>query len=129
LAFRPVIDAFRRPASINAPHSEVYVRSLFIAAALAGALLYTGTNARADDAAVIALGEETFNTYCSTCHGNNLVSTGQTFDLRKLKATERARFQNSVTNGKNQMPPWKGVLSEEEMEGLWRYIRANAYEQ
>lgn len=102
------------------------MRSHLTAAALAAALLATATAARSDDAAVIALGEETFNTYCSTCHGNNLESTGQTFDLRKLKATERARFQNSVTNGKNQMPPWKGVLSDAEMEGLWRYIRANA---
>jgi len=83
----------------------------------------------ADDAALIAAGSDTFNNYCATCHGNNLESSGQTFDLRKLRATERNRFQNSVTNGKNQMPPWKGVLSEEEIEGLWRYIRANAYEK
>ncbi len=105
------------------------MRAVFTAAAFAVAVLATGTSARSDDAAVISLGEDTFNTYCSTCHGNNLVSTGQTFDLRKLRATERGRFQNSVTNGKNQMPPWKGVLSEDEMEGLWRYIRANAYEK
>ena len=85
--------------------------------------------AHADDAAMIAAGSDTFNTYCATCHGNTLESSGQTFDLRKLRATERNRFQNSVTNGKNQMPPWKGVLSEDELEGLWRYIRANAYEK
>ena len=105
------------------------MRIPFTVAVVAAALLAAGASARSDDAAVIALGEDTFNTYCSTCHGNNLESTGQTFDLRKLRATERARFQNSVTNGKNQMPPWKGVLSEAEMEGLWRYIRANAYEK
>ena len=96
---------------------------------LAVGLFMSASSARADDAAMIEAGADTFNTYCATCHGNNLESSGQTFDLRKLRATERNRFQNSVTNGKNQMPPWKGVLSEEEIEGLWRYIRANAYEK
>jgi len=88
-----------------------------------------GLSARAQDAALIAAGADTFSNYCATCHGNNLESSGQTFDLRKLKAGERGRFQNSVTNGKNQMPPWKGVLSEEEIESIWQYIRANAYEK
>ena len=98
-------------------------------ATLATGLFISTASARADDAAMIEAGADTFNNYCATCHGNNLESSGQTFDLRKLRATERNRFQNSVTNGKNQMPPWKGVLSEEEIEGLWRYIRANAYEK
>jgi hypothetical protein len=38
----------------------------------------------------------------------------------------RARFENSVLNGKNQMPPWKGVLSDEEIDQVWYYIRAHA---
>src|SRR5438552_3113344 len=54
---------------------------------------------------------QTYSEYCSTCHGDNLVNSGVTFDLRRLKATERARFENSVRNGKNQMPPWNGVLN------------------
>ena len=105
------------------------MRISFAIPALAIGLLVSTASVRADDAAMIAAGADTFNTYCATCHGNNLESSGQTFDLRKLRATERNRFQNSVTNGKNQMPPWKGVLSEDEIEGLWRYIRANAYEK
>jgi mono/diheme cytochrome c family protein len=96
---------------------------------LVAGLVFSAAAARADEAALMKAGEETFSTYCATCHGNNLESSGQTFDLRKLKASERGRFQNSVTNGKNQMPPWKGVLSDEEMDGLWAYIRANAYEK
>ena len=39
---------------------------------------------------------------------------------------ERARFENSVTNGKNQMPPWKGVLDSGQLDAIWAYIRANA---
>ena len=41
-------------------------------------------------------------------------------------ATDRARFENSVLNGKNQMPPWKGVISPDQIELLWHFIRAKA---
>jgi mono/diheme cytochrome c family protein len=77
----------------------------------------------------IAAGENVYNANCSTCHGDQLVNTGQTFDLRRLTANDRARFDNSVRNGKNQMPPWKGVLRDEEIDQVWSYIRANAYQR
>jgi len=80
----------------------------------------------AQDGKKIAAGERVYNNYCFTCHGDNLVSTGQTFDLRRLRANERPRFENSVINGKGQMPPWRGVLSGEEIDQLWNFIRANA---
>ncbi len=80
----------------------------------------------AQDGKKIAAGERIYNNYCSTCHGDDLVSTGQTFDLRRLRADERPRFENSVINGKGQMPPWKGTFNNEEMDLLWQYIRANA---
>jgi mono/diheme cytochrome c family protein len=83
----------------------------------------------AQDEAKIEAGENVYNTNCQVCHGEQLVNTGQTFDLRRLKDNERARFDNSVRNGKNQMPPWKGVLTDEEIDQLWHYIRANAYKK
>ena len=98
---------------------------VIMANAASGAALAQG-----QDKAKIEAGAQTFATYCSTCHGDDLVNTGPTtFDLRKLKANERPRFENSVTNGKKQMPPWKGVLSAEQIDELWSYIRANAYEK
>ena len=65
--------------------------------------------------------------YCSHCHGEQLQDTsgGVTFDLRRLRPDERSRFVNSVLNGKSQMPPWRGVLSLEQIECIWLYIRAN----
>jgi mono/diheme cytochrome c family protein len=85
--------------------------------------------AAADDAAKIDAGETVYNTYCATCHGDDLVNTGQTFDLRRLHADERPRFENSVLNGKNRMPPWKGVLDAQQLDALWHYIRAHAYQK
>ena len=83
----------------------------------------------APDQAKIDAGETVYNTRCAVCHGDDLVNTGQTFDLRKLKADERPRFEHSVLNGKNQMPPWKGVLSDADIDNLWHYIRAHANEK
>ena len=104
-------------------------RAYTIAMAVLGAALPPITTVSAQDAAKIEAGENVFNTNCAICHGDQLVSTGQTFDLRRLKDNERARFDNSVRNGKNQMPPWKGKLSDEEIDQLWHYIRANAYQK
>jgi mono/diheme cytochrome c family protein len=100
---------------------------------IAVVVLTSRTGAYADNATSeqdkIAAGESVYNMRCAVCHGDDLVNTGQTFDLRRLKADERPRFDNSVRNGKNQMPPWKGVLSDEEIDQLWHYIRAHADEK
>jgi cytochrome c6 len=94
-----------------------------------GAALSPVTTASAQDSAKIEAGENVFNTNCAVCHGDQLVSTGQTFDLRRLKDGDRARFDSSVRSGKNQMPPWKGKLTDEEIDQVWHYIRANAYQK
>jgi mono/diheme cytochrome c family protein len=94
-----------------------------------GAALSPITTVSAQDKARIEAGENVYNTNCQICHGEQLVSTGQTFDLRRLKDNDHARFDNSVRNGKNQMPPWKGVLTDEEIDQVWNYIRANAYQK
>ena len=82
--------------------------------------------AMAQDAKKAAAGERVYTTYCYTCHGENLVNSGQSFDLRRLRKDERPRFENAVQNGKGQMPPWKGVVSAEEMDLIWHYIRTLA---
>jgi mono/diheme cytochrome c family protein len=33
-----------------------------------------------------------------------------------------------VLHGKNVMPSWEGKLSDDQLESLWAYIRANAYQ-
>jgi mono/diheme cytochrome c family protein len=77
-------------------------------------------NPRAEAGAVI------YALRCAPCHGEELnnVSGGWSFDLRKLRPDEHARFIDSVTTGKDNMPSWYGILSDEEMESIWLYIRA-----
>jgi mono/diheme cytochrome c family protein len=82
----------------------------------------------ADDAAV-RKGAKIYENNCSTCHGDDLQNnSGIAFDLRRLHADEHARFVNSVLHGKNVMPSWEGNLSDDQIESLWAYIRANAYQ-
>jgi mono/diheme cytochrome c family protein len=83
----------------------------------------------APDKAKIEGGETVYNTYCAVCHGDNLVSTGQFPNLRRLTAKDGEKFDTTVRNGRNQMPPWKDVLSDAQIDQTWSYIRANAYEK
>jgi len=92
-------------------------------------LLSAQDAASSQQKAKVEAGENVYSNYCQVCHGDRLVSTGQIFDLRRLTANDRSRFDNSVRNGKNQMPPWKGVLTDEEIDQIWYYIRANAYQK
>jgi mono/diheme cytochrome c family protein len=81
------------------------------------------------DLGKIEAGENVYNTYCAVCHGDSLVSTGQFPNLRRLTANDRAKFDTTVRNGRNQMPPWKDVLSDGAIDQLWHYIRANGYQK
>jgi len=83
--------------------------------------------ALAQDEAVAA-GAEIYAADCAVCHGERLRNPGTSFDLREFRADERARFEQAVLDGKGQMPPWRGVLSDEQRDQIWAYIRAYAYE-
>ena len=52
------------------------------------------------------------------------MSNPEFFDLKTFPIDQRSRFINSVTNGKNAMPPWRGQLLREEIEALWAYVVA-----
>jgi cytochrome c6 len=84
------------------------------------------TVAAAATAANVERGARIYGEYCSNCHGDELRNTtgGVTFDLRRLRTDDHDRFVNSVLNGKQPMPSWRGVLNQEQIEAIWAYIRA-----
>ena len=71
----------------------------------------------------IGKGAETFAVYCSPCHGERM-SNPEFFNLKLFPPDQHSRFVNSVTNGKNAMPPWRGQLKPEDIEALWSYVVA-----
>jgi mono/diheme cytochrome c family protein len=69
-------------------------------------------------------GAELFAVNCSPCHGPRMQGSESAFDLRKFPPDQRDRFLNSVTRGKNQMPPWGDGLSPDQLDALWAYVTA-----
>ena len=67
-------------------------------------------------------GAEIFERNCAPCHGPQMRDPESAFDLRKFPHNQHDRFVNSVTRGKNQMPPWGDMLKSDEIEALWAYV-------
>ncbi|OWW22403.1 c-type cytochrome [Noviherbaspirillum denitrificans] len=68
-------------------------------------------------------GARVYRQFCQHCHGPNLVNPGTvSFDLRRLQPDEYPRFSQSVMNGKGNMPPWKAILKEGDLDAIWAYI-------
>ena len=68
-------------------------------------------------------GKTSFRKRCARCHGVNMVNPGVgVFDLRTFPQDDKARFVDSVSNGKNAMPSWGEVLSPADIDMLWVYV-------
>jgi mono/diheme cytochrome c family protein len=72
----------------------------------------------------IKKGSTTYSQNCSPCHGPRMLDPQGAFDLRIFPRDEKSRFLTSVSKGKNQMPPWGGLLSADDIEALWAYVIA-----
>jgi cytochrome c55X len=88
------------------------------------ALLIATSPASAQDAA--AIGEEVYEQHCQSCHGEKLRSAGAIPDLRDLGANDREKFDKIVMDGRGQMPAWQGIVSPQELDQLWAYVRSRA---
>jgi quinohemoprotein ethanol dehydrogenase len=76
--------------------------------------------------AMIAAGEQVYDEHCASCHGEKLRSTGAIPDLKEQRADGGARFDQMVMNGRGQMLAWQGIVSQDQLEALWAYIRSRA---
>ena len=72
----------------------------------------------------VAAGAAIFARNCSPCHGTRMLNPEAAFDLRQFPPDQHDRFVNSVTRGKNQMPPWGDLFKADEIEALWAYVTA-----
>jgi mono/diheme cytochrome c family protein len=102
------------------------MRTVWLVLAFAGATM----SARAQDfpQEQVRAGAATFARNCSPCHGAHMLEPQGAFDLRTFPHDQHERFVNSVSNGKNQMPPWGGLLKPDDIEALWAYVVAGEKE-
>ena len=77
------------------------------------------------EAEMAAKGKQLYAHHCSHCHGFNMVNPGTiAYDLRQFPHEDKARFVHSVTTGKNgRMPAWGDLLSGEDIDELWAYVK------
>lgn len=100
-----------------------------VSAWMALAVLHAAAVAQAPEAPADAApasaqaGRRAYTSYCARCHGIRLVTTGSAFfDLRNFPREDKARFLNSVNNGKRAMPAWEGIVKPQDIESIWLYI-------
>jgi mono/diheme cytochrome c family protein len=98
------------------------VRSLLIAALVCAPAAAQESNCFAPEQ--IRLGADIFARNCSPCHGPHMQDPEGAFNLRTFPPEQHTRFVNSISRGKNSMPPWAGLLKAEEIEALWAYAMA-----
>jgi len=100
-----------------------HLRITLLAVALIPAVAAADASA-VSGAAMADRGRSLYAHHCSHCHGFNMVNPGTiSFDLRQFPHDDKARFVNSVTQGKNgRMPPWGSVLSAQEIDQIWAYV-------
>jgi mono/diheme cytochrome c family protein len=77
-----------------------------------------------DDA--LGKGKALYVQHCSRCHGTNMITPGNVaYDLRQFPHDAKARFVQSVMQGKNgRMPPWGDLLRPGDVDELWAYVKA-----
>jgi mono/diheme cytochrome c family protein len=88
----------------------------------AAALLSASATAQEAPSEQARRGAEIFERNCAPCHGHRMQDPESAFDLRKFPPNQHERFVNSVTRGKNQMPPWGDMLQPDDVEALWAYV-------
>lgn len=76
-------------------------------------------------------GRSLFNSTCASCHGQNGIpsAVGKSLNAPNLssKAVQThtdAELQQIIVNGKGNMPPFNGRLSDAQINSLVGYIRA-----
>ncbi len=85
--------------------------------------------------------QKMYDTYCLSCHGADLDGNGEVAELLEpyprnftkyqFVIAYKDRFKNSLLNGVSgsAMPPWKGVLSTNEIDLLVDYIEMKILEK
>ena len=120
----------RKPSSTNEASSKRAVRmgsfAVLAGAAIALGLFSLAPSARAADDE----GAQTFKSNCVVCHGADGTGTptGKSLmapDLHSdaVQKMTIAQMITQVSDGKNNMPPFKSTLTDEQIKNVVMYVR------
>jgi len=119
-----VMASFHRAARLR---SFAIILGAVIALAILGFASRTGAVPTPDAAA----GEQTFKSNCVVCHAADGTGspTGKALkapDLHSdvVQKMTVAQMEAQVSDGKNNMPPFKNTLNKDQIQGVVAYVRA-----
>lgn len=73
---------------------------------------------------ILAHGEALYANNCAVCHGaDGALGAGGSKNLQ-ISLKDKNEMAEMVLNGKNAMPPFKGILSQEEVMATVAYVKA-----
>lgn len=101
---------------------------LFLALAIISSLVLGEATRSASDGGA---GKKIYATNCATCHGpdGKGSSFGRTMGVKDLHSPEVVKMtpiqmKRVITDGKGNMPPWKGQLSEAQISEVMGFVRS-----
>lgn len=70
-------------------------------------------------------GAALYQQHCAKCHGadGKGIESLQPPDLTRANGSDK-QYLDAITNGRGMMPPYKGTLSQAQMQALLRHIRS-----
>ncbi|MBI5327496.1 MAG: cytochrome c [Deltaproteobacteria bacterium] len=74
----------------------------------------------------VAKGKEIFHERCAACHGadgNALLPNAPSFAKGERMEKTDSELLKTIKHGKEMMPPWEGVISDEEQLNTLNYVR------
>ena len=103
-----------------------FMKKTQIRTCVAGLLIVLASGAHAQEFSEqqIKQGADLFARNCAPCHGVRMKNPEGAFDLMTFPKDQQGRFRNSVSKGKNSMPPWESLLKPEQIDALWAYVVA-----
>jgi cytochrome c6 len=110
--------------------ARLYTFAIILGAAMAVSVAGLTSRAAARPAADDA-GATTFKSNCVVCHGADGTGspTGKALKAPDLNSdvvqkTTAAQMEAQVSDGKNNMPPFKSTLSKDQIQGVVAYVRS-----
>ena len=109
-------------------------RKILLLTVISGSLVLSGLSAMAAGKGDAKAGKKIFETNCATCHGltgkgDGVASSALNpkprnfFEAKFKYGSDDASLFKTISLGKGIMPPWKGILSDKQINDVIAHVR------